>query len=349
MAKQLAGSGHNITMITTRYGASMTAPVDLGPADHISLIELPYMRLPYFKSFLPIPARPFRLNRIFKSADVIYFDNVVIFLELALLAVKLIYKKPVINMYQVSLYAPGRLRRLYQYAVSRFAARFFDAQHVLNEADRQVLIKWKAKNIRYIPNGVAVDEFMPPEMLSQEKFDVLFVGRLNLSKGFDILCVAIEILNGDKKFADDAGFTIIGGGPLEFRAGQLKSFGNVRHYSRIEHAGLPDRYARASVLAAPFRREGMPLVALEAQSAGLPIVAFDIPGLRGLASENRSVELVKPEDPRAFAKAIYKCYDLWKNQKDVYGELRRLARKNTQDKYSWDKIAAMALEVINSV
>lgn len=341
---------HNIFIVTTRFGETANPNSTLNLPKDIALIELPFIKLPYLELLLPLPVYLQKLHRLIKDTDIVYFNNIFPFQELMILAIKLIYRKQVINMYQAPLYASTRLRKFYQRAISRFIVRFFNAHHVLNDADRKILMSWQATNICYIPNGVATDKFISSETSGYTKFKILFVGRLNYHKGFDILLNIIKIINHDRSLASDIEFSIIGNGIFELEAKNLmKHHQNIKYLGQIDHEELPGFYASSSILIMPSRYEGMPLVGLEAQSCGVPLIASDIPGMQEIAFNNKSVVLVKTEDADAFAGAICEYHNIWKNQRVPYEKLRKTARDNACNMYSWDKVTNLVLDLLRSV
>ena len=62
--------------------------------------------------------------------------------------------------------------------------------------------------------------------------------------------------------------------------------------------------AAADILVLPSRREGLPLVLLEALHAGRPVVASKLPALVGVVADGREALLVEPDSPKALARAI---------------------------------------------
>ncbi|HWM12363.1 MAG TPA: glycosyltransferase, partial [Solirubrobacteraceae bacterium] len=78
---------------------------------------------------------------------------------------------------------------------------------------------------------------------------------------------------------------------------------------RVELAGAaPDlgaELAKASVFVLSSRREGYPLVLLEAMSKGLAVAAFDCPtGPRDIVVDRENGMIVPPKDPEAFAEGL---------------------------------------------
>lgn len=104
--------------------------------------------------------------------------------------------------------------------------------------------------------------------------NVLCVGRLTKQKGFDlILKVWPEIL----KRCPTWNLTIVGDGEerenLINLTSQLNIFDSVNFINATQNIG--DLFLDASIFCLPSRFEGFGLVAIEAISFGLPIVAFD--------------------------------------------------------------------------
>ena len=63
-------------------------------------------------------------------------------------------------------------------------------------------------------------------------------------------------------------------------------------------------YNAATMTAVPSREDNMPLTAMEAQSCGRPVVAFDLGGLPDIVEHDASGVLASPLDTKALAEAI---------------------------------------------
>jgi glycosyltransferase involved in cell wall biosynthesis len=123
------------------------------------------------------------------------------------------------------------------------------------------------------------------------------LGRLTPQKGFDVLLEAVRLLTQR-------------GVALELLLG---GEGRERPALERQAAGLPVRFAglqdgprellsRVDVFCLPSRAEGLPLVLVEAVSAGLPAVATDVGDVR-LALDDVAL-VVPPEDAAALADAL---------------------------------------------
>ena len=167
-------------------------------------------------------------------------------------------------------------------AVSReFAALARDVLHV--------------EHLTHVLNGVdPVEPVHPP---GGEVPVVAALGRLTAQKGFDVLLDAVRLLHDD-------------GVRLELLLG-----GEGRERADLERraAGLPVRFtgfeaeprrlfAQADVFVLPSRVEALPLVLVEAVSAGLPAVATDVGDVREALGE--VVEVVPAEDAGRLAAAL---------------------------------------------
>jgi glycosyltransferase involved in cell wall biosynthesis len=105
---------------------------------------------------------------------------------------------------------------------------------------------------------------------------VVAVGRLTPQKGFDLLLRAwVPIARSHPGWT----LRIYGAGPekarLEAQVDELGLGGKVALMGRTSRIG--EAYAEGSVFVLSSRREGLPMVILEAMSKGLPVVSFDCP------------------------------------------------------------------------
>lgn len=72
----------------------------------------------------------------------------------------------------------------------------------------------------------------------------------------------------------------------------------------LDRAQLAEVIDRATVVAIPSRREGFPLVALEAAQRARPVVATTVGGLPEIVVDGRTGLLVVPDDVDALARAL---------------------------------------------
>ncbi|MES9543976.1 glycosyltransferase [Actinomadura sp. NPDC000600] len=133
---------------------------------------------------------------------------------------------------------------------------------------------------------------------------VLAAGRLVHTKGFDLLIRAYAPIAADHP---DWTLRVFGGGPrrdrLQALIDELGLGGRVELHPRTRH--LYAEMERASVYALSSRREGMPMVVIEAMGMGLAVVAFDCPvGPAEMIGHGRDGLLVPPGDVDAMTGAL---------------------------------------------
>lgn len=154
---------------------------------------------------------------------------------------------------------------------------------------------------RVVRNGLPARRRSSPEAarLREEVAGPLVggVGRLDVQKGWDVLCAAAPLVRAQ---VPGVAIMVWGDGPERARLEALGAGAGVafRGYHRDAAALL----GAFDVLAIPSRYEGLSLTAIEGLAAGLAIVASDVPGLREAVGDCGL--LVAPEDPALLAAAL---------------------------------------------
>lgn len=181
-------------------------------------------------------------------------------------------------------------------------ARRFERFIVLTEEDRGY---WEADaiaagkpmtNLTVIPNART---FRCDSPSSLEAHEVIAVGRYSAQKHLDALLEAWQkAVKGDWKLR------LVGDGgerdSLEAKAAGLGIGGSVI-FGKSE-GDIRDIYSHASILALSSHYEGLPMVLIEAQAAGLPIVSFECKcGPRDVITDGVDGFLVPQNDTSALA------------------------------------------------
>ena len=168
------------------------------------------------------------------------------------------------------------------------------------------------EQIRVVPNGVHLPEAVPVAERNRlraalgvtgEQVLIVGVGRLTRQKNFARLVEALGRLDAN---GPDWRCVIAGDG--ELRADLEAQVAAAALGDRIRLPGLvadvPDLFAAADVFCLPSLFEGLPLVLLEAMSAGLPTVAFAIDGVTDVVADRVQARLATPHDVGALAAAL---------------------------------------------
>jgi glycosyltransferase involved in cell wall biosynthesis len=117
-----------------------------------------------------------------------------------------------------------------------------------------------------VPNGVDSSIFYPAER-SHKRIRVLFVGRLEKSKGVD------KIFNVFKNNMENMDLTVVGSGTLEYLF--AKPAKNINYIKNPEDKKLAEIYRDSDIFIFPSTLENFGNVVLEALSSGLYAIVSD--------------------------------------------------------------------------
>ncbi|GGN09298.1 glycogen synthase [Terrabacter tumescens] len=161
-----------------------------------------------------------------------------------------------------------------------------------------------------VPNGVGPAPTSPPHGVLPADLDldaaplVLGVGRLETTKGFDLLVEAFAALDP----ALGARLVLGGDGSqreaLRAQGQQLGLRGRLRLVGPLDEAAVHTWMRRADVVVMPSRREAFGIVALEAWRAGTPLVATTLGGPASFVTDGADGVLVDPVNTGALTYAI---------------------------------------------
>ena len=161
-----------------------------------------------------------------------------------------------------------------------------------------------------IPHVIDCDAFSPMDMrearlslgLPQAVPLVLFLASAGINdhrKGWDLLDEALMKVRVSVPDVEVVivgptadGYSPVSGVPIHWR-------GTVQG-----NEALRLHYSAANVTAVPSREDNMPLTAMEAQSCGRPVVAFNLGGLPDIVDHEQSGYLAEPLDPQSLAEGL---------------------------------------------
>lgn len=205
---------------------------------------------------------------------------------------------------------------------------------------RQLALEFNHKyDIHMIPNGVDIDQFsettrqwQPPHMVT--------VGRLVHQKGIDLLFEALAGLD-----QQPWKLTLVGAGPrrqlLENMAAELGIREKVAFAGWQDNLQLPPFYQAANLFVLPSRNEGMPNAVLEAMACGLPVVASDISGNQELVQHGQTGLLVPSESPDELRQALAQLM----GNADLCRRMGAAGRQLAASEYTWENTAAKYLDI----
>jgi glycosyltransferase involved in cell wall biosynthesis len=200
--------------------------------------------------------------------------------------------------------------------------------------------------IHVVPSGVqpalfAADHHDPFPHVGRPR--VVFVGRLAPQKGVHMLVRAAAQLR-----TPEAQVVVVGDGPNRARIeNEIERLGlrrRVHVTGFVPHDQVPAVLAHADVFVMPSVYEELGSALVEAQWAGLPIVATRVGGIPDVVDDGATGVLVPPGDPTALARAV----------DDLLSDPRRartLARRGqaAATRYDWTRLGAQVLDVYETV
>jgi glycosyltransferase involved in cell wall biosynthesis len=174
--------------------------------------------------------------------------------------------------------------------------------------------------VQVIHCGVDTDVFRPrsdetPFEKGENPFMILCVGTLHEVKGQAYLIEACRILT-------EKGINLVchfvGEGEdreaLTTLTDQAGLTGQIHFHGRLTRSEIARLLQDADVLAAPSvptrdgRREGIPVVLMEAMGSGVPVVASDLSGIPELVQNEKTGLLAPPRDAASLANALERYY-----------------------------------------
>ncbi|MDQ2960434.1 MAG: glycosyltransferase family 4 protein [Candidatus Dormibacteraeota bacterium] len=240
-------------------------------------------------------------------------------------------------------------RNLGYYYGRPFLGRYFKRLHAciaVSVPARDFISRYFPGDYRIVPNGIDTSRFRPHQrsldhLRTPGKKTILFVGRMEQRKGFDILLEAYAQL---RRRRDDLRLVAVGDGPQrEGYERQVDSFGipDVLFCGRVSNEMLPNHYASADVFCSPaLGGESFGIVLLEAMASGVPVLASAIPGFTTVIAAGKDGLLVPPRQPRVWAQAIETVV----NDDDLSRSMIANGLRTAQ-RYDWNRVAGEILDV----
>jgi glycosyltransferase involved in cell wall biosynthesis len=183
--------------------------------------------------------------------------------------------------------------------------------------------------------GIDLDRFTSGRpVLTHDRPIVGNVARLAEQKGQRYLLEAAAEL-------PEARFAIVGDGELrdelERHTAELGLDENVLFTGARDD--VPDLLASFAVFAFPSLFEGLCLAVIEAQAAGVPVVATPVGGIRETVVDGETGLLVPPRDPKALAQAIRRLLE----DPELAARLATEAQKRARERFSRERMVERTL------
>lgn len=206
--------------------------------------------------------------------------------------------------------------------------------------------KVPSENIRLIPRSVDLARFNVPRRTDKSNPVIAIVGRISPIKGHDYFLKAMVKVVRSKPFCK---IWVIGDAPVsrpEYRQELEVLSRRLGLRNHVEFLGnrpdIPQLLAQVDVLVmATVTQEAFGRVIIEAQAAGVPVVATKIGGIIEVVDHERTGLLVLPKDTEGMADAVLRLL----NEPKFSQSLVDAAQKKIQAKYTLTHMAEATLGV----
>ena len=208
-------------------------------------------------------------------------------------------------------------------------AKYSDLTIVNTEFIKELIHLKGIKNVTVISNGVSKHFFIDKKPKPKNSINLLFVGRLAISKNIPTL-IRTALILGEKAILN-----IVGDGGMKDEITKIideNKQSNVILHGRKTGNELLNFYKSADVFLMASDYEGLPLVLLEAMASGVPIVASNVRGIADLVRD-RGI-LVDPPTAENFAFEVDKLIE----SKSLRSLLVERGREYAKQ-FFWGKIA----------
>jgi glycosyltransferase involved in cell wall biosynthesis len=218
---------------------------------------------------------------------------------------------------------------------------------------RQYLISARGtrpEKVKVIPNGVDTEVFRPGMHAGDaDDLKMIYFGTLSSWQGVDLGIRALAQI----RLVLSASLTIVGTGSgreQEALIGLAKKLGVAAHVSilpAIPQAELAECLRAADVMLAPLTLNDRnvvqgccPLKILEGMSAGVPVIASDLPVVRELGCDGVHFLLVKPGSVDQIAQTALRLA----GDRALAGRIAKQARAHVLANYTWDRSGELLMQ-----
>lgn len=184
----------------------------------------------------------------------------------------------------------GKLKKRTFSLIERFLTKITDTVICVSNFEKNSALShgFSEQKIVVINNCVEQPKLVKTvNTFDNDVVNLLYVGRFDYAKGFDILVDTMAQLEGLPFRLTAIGDTVQGGPPP-------KKLGNIDYAGWLPPSELANYFANADVLIMPSRWESFGLVAAEAHSYGLPVIASRCCSLPEVVEEGVTGFLFEP-------------------------------------------------------
>ncbi len=176
------------------------------------------------------------------------------------------------------------------------------------------------ESIRVVANPVDTEFFY--DRGAVRDIDLLYLGRLSVEKGVDLLLQALSGIELRGRIV------IAGDGPegARLRAAAEQKALSVEFVGHVDHDEARDLLCRSRLLVVPSRSEPQGVVVLEALASGTPVIGSNVGGIPDMIRDGENGWLVRPQNSDDLRRAILKAFQ----DPAKLDDMRTLARQSVK-------------------
>jgi len=362
MARAFVDRGHTVHIVAAE-GPEKFRTGDLGDGIHVHKIKV---RLPNFKGFWAI-------NRFVPLLNWYFHQDVKRFLRVFIKMHKIdvletpefegyfpVFQKdfPVVvrqhgfHGMETKFSRKTYFKKPSQYILRKWIQLFCNKADVMTSVTQDFADQFKKmfgthnKNLKILFTGIAESVFYPPDLSVNNEKTVVFVGRLEKSKGIESVIGAIPRV---VEAVPDVKFTLIGKGkPIqgktqtysEYIAENLSQY-NITLIDALPQPEIAEYYRKSTVSTFPSLFEPGGTVIMEAAMCASPSVATDIGCFAEYFEHRKGALLVPPGNTKKLAEAII---ELLKDDQ-LRQAIRRHALEKARKDFTLTKVVDKTLAV----
>ena len=329
---RLAGKGHTVTLLTTRFKNCLPDVVCRG----ISVLRRG-------NNFIFNWESPLIIKKLLKTKT---FDCVIDDVNKLPFYSNLWFKSMPVGVFYHHLFGKtvfrltNPLTALYVCLMEKLSTRIYGKVPccAVSPSTAEELVKQgiDRRKLTVIENGIDTERFCPDKSIVRDDDLLLYIGRLKRYKRVDDIFEAMSVIErgGGRRLR----LTVIGSGDdlprLKKRTRQLGLDDSIDFTGFVSEDRKIELLRRAAIFVNPSEKEGWGITNIEASACGAPVVANDAPGLRDSVVDNETGLLYINNDARSMSLSIQKLLDDKELRKRFGVNGRAWAQK-----FSWDASA----------
>jgi glycosyltransferase involved in cell wall biosynthesis len=186
------------------------------------------------------------------------------------------------------------------------------------------------RKMRLAPYGVDLSAFYPCVQRSENTFNVLFVGRITVTKGIVYLLEAFQKLRCARKQ-----LTLVGGvsAELESTINRIRDQEQISLPGHLQQNRLKEIMSASHVMVLPSVEDGFGLVLTQAMACGCPVIASQNTGAQDLFTDGTEGFIVPIRDTVAIADRLQDLAD----SPDLRFRMSEAALRRVKTIGGWDQ------------